>query len=53
MCPATYRGGTYWSEDRSCRDANLYEVVEAVIDDAMRVIDCEKIVTNEHLEHSY
>lgn len=48
---AGQRGGPDGPQDRAFRDAQLDEVVEAVVDDAVRVVDGEEEVADEHLEH--
>lgn len=43
----------HWLQQRALGNDNLQEVMEAVVDDAVRVVDGEEVVPGEHLEHRF
>jgi hypothetical protein len=46
-------GGADGAENGSSRDADVKEVVEAVVDDAVRVVDGQEVVADEDFEHGF
>lgn len=53
MRPTAHSRGPHGFQQRALGDVNLQEVMEAVVDDAVRVVDGEEVVPGEHLEHRF
>ena len=53
MRPTADSRGPHGFQQRALGDDNLQEVMEAVVDDAVRVVDGEEVVPGEHFEHRF
>lgn len=53
MRPTAYRRRAHRFQQRALRDFYFQQVVEAVVDDAVGVIDREEVVARGHLEHRF
>jgi hypothetical protein len=47
MCSAAKGSRSYWSQNGSCGDLDIDEIVETVIDNGMWIVDGQEVAANE------